>query len=382
LTLCIYPLRSDNTVRFGMIILRVPSRIRERYSGQLSYFALLDEKMKRQAVRIARMAGNMSIPAYPEKAGHQEYRVWFFFDRFEHFLRVKRFLKDFLTHVTHHENDFILEAAMPTRSMGIGWKEHPVLLPLGVDRASVERSLFLNSDGTPCENQLKHLERIRPFSLRWGLGRLRSISEKSPRGVSDRGFQGIVEKLKSLCPVVDYLIRKSLSGHMLKNQEKVVLFYTVGLVDENGYTLHRLLEATPDYNYAKVKNQLSRLKKNPISCIKIRNLLPELTASLDCSCSFKLHGGKYPSPLLHVIPEMVPVVEDFRIPERIGLRETAERYVRLHRYIAEQRAVLSKLEQKLEELFSKKGLSQYCTKKFCIRRHQDDDRTEWMVEFK
>ncbi|RLB03018.1 MAG: hypothetical protein DRG59_12220 [Deltaproteobacteria bacterium] len=46
------------------------------------------------------------------------------------------------------------------------------------------------------------------------------------------------------------------------------------------------------------------------------------------------------------------------------------------------RGSLSKLQQKLDALFSKKGLSQYCTEMFCIKRHQNDDRTEWMVEFK
>ncbi len=382
LTLGIYPLRSDNTVRFGIVSLRIPSGVRERYSGQLSYFTLLDEKMRTHVIRMSRIANSIGIPAYPEKSGYQQYRLWFFFENFEHLLRVKRFLTDFLNQVPEKKNDFIVEVILPTRSVGVGWKEHPVLLPLGVDRVSMERCLFIESSGAPCENQLKHIERIRPFSLRWGIGRLKAMSRDKSVELTEGELSGVVKKLISRCPVVDYLVKKSLAGHMLRNPEKVVLFYTLGLIDEGGYTIHRLLQATPDYNYKKVKNQLERLKKHPISCVKIRTLLPEITASLHCNCSFDLRGGKYPSPLMHVVPDMVPVMEDFQVPGRTGLRETAERYVNLHRQIAEQRGVLSKLEKKLDECFSKRGISEYRTGKFCIKRYKADDRSEWIVEYR
>ena len=381
ITLAGYPMRSDNTVRFAGYCLRIPSRVREQHAGQITYLAMVDEKMKRYVIKIARIARRIGIPSYLERYGHQRYRIWFFFDEFEHFLRAKRFLGEFLSLIPRYDTSFSVEPILPTRPQGMGWKETCVPLPLGLDRASMSRSLFIDLEGKPYENQLKHLEKIRPFSLKYGLKRIRECKEGGK--LLQHGTQSLpplVEKLKSKCPVVDHLVSKATAGHMLRSDEKVVLFYTVGLIDEDGRIMHQLLEPTPDYNYTKVKNQWSRLKKNPISCIKIRNLLPEITVSLGCNCVLDLRGGKYPSPLLHVNPHLVPESSDFQLPEKLTLKEAAERYARLSQHVAEERKVLHRLEGILEKHFSRKGIKEYTLRDVRLKQDCSGERIHWILE--
>jgi hypothetical protein len=152
------------------------------------------------------------------------------------------------------------------------------------------------------------------------------------------------------------------------------------LLDENGNTIHELLENTPDYNYRKVRQQWERLKKNPVSCVKIRHLLPEITASVNCNCIFDLRGGKYPSPLIHIHPHMVPRASDAEVSQRISIKEAAERYVHLRRHVAEQKKVLETLESVLERHFSRRGTNEYKTKTAKIVRFVNGSNTDWRIE--
>lgn len=381
ITLAIYPLRSDNTIRFAGLLLHIPLQVRERYAGQHSYISLLDEKMRTYVLQLKKFAKNLGIPAYPEEHGIQKYRLWFFFENPIHFLRVKGFLQEFLFHVPEGDSHFRLEPQLPTKPVGIGWIERHISLPLGIDRRTLKRSLFLDNTGKPFDNQLKELKKIRRFSVKDAYKRLRSINIAGERKKDTAYlFEPTVRHLKKKCPVLSLIMDKSLSGQMLRQEEKVVVFYSLGLLDQDGSTIHTLLENTPDYNYRKVKQQWERLKKNPISCVKIRHLLPEITASVNCNCIFDLRGGKYPSPLMHINPHMVPRASEVEFSRRISIKEAAERYVQLTRHIAEQKRVLEKLETVLERHFSQRGINEYKMRDTKVVRLVNGSNTDWRIE--
>jgi hypothetical protein len=44
----------------------------------------------------------------------------------------------------------------------------------------------------------------------------------------------------------------------------VILFYTLGLADPRGTSLHQVLEKCPDYRNEKVRRQAARLSSHPI----------------------------------------------------------------------------------------------------------------------
>nr|HID58697.1 tetratricopeptide repeat protein [Desulfobacterales bacterium] len=382
ITLAGYPLRSDNTVRYAALSVRIPLRVKETYAKQQSYLVFLGENMRSYVLKLAQFARTVDIPSYPEERGSEGFRLWFFFQDFDHFLRVKEFLKEFIEHAPDPESHFVLEPILPTRPVGIGWVEQCINLPLGIDRCSHRRCFFLRDDGSPYENQFIFLKKIRRIPLRVATKRLRSLRGPERKYLNNTlSFPDPVERLMSRCSAIAYLIQKAVSGQMLRREEKVILFYSVGLLDDDGNVIHRVLEPTPDYNYTKTKRQLERLQRNPISCLKIRSMIPEITASVDCLCQFDLRGGKYPSPLLHVRPHMVPASQEFLVSEGIPLKEAAERYIHLSRHVEEEKRILERLEKVLEKHFSRKGISEYATREIKVVRRSLNGQSRWVLEY-
>jgi hypothetical protein len=109
-----------------------------------------------------------------------------------------------------------------------------------------------------------------------------------------------LKHLQEQCPVLDEIVRKAGSGRNLRHEEKLVLYFVLGFLSDGAELLHHVLEPCPDYRPKKVARVILRLGHHPVSCPKIRHLLPEVTAYLRCECSFDLIPGEYPSPLLHV----------------------------------------------------------------------------------
>jgi len=86
-----------------------------------------------------------------------------------------------------------------------------------------------------------------------------------------------------------------------------------------------------------------RLKSNPISCPKIRELLPETTAYLPCNCSFMIPAGSYPSPLLHIDPVLIPSRK-----ERMSLPSSQEELLKKYNDVNERIEVLTKKRDELK----------------------------------
>ncbi|MBW1669751.1 MAG: hypothetical protein JRJ66_17265 [Deltaproteobacteria bacterium] len=276
---------------------------------------------------------------------------------------------------------FVVEPLLPTRPVGIGWVERCIPLPLGIEGTSLERCFFIDQKGEAYGDQLKFLKKVRRFDVKSAIRNLRSLGQV-PGVLKTRSesFPPLVERLRRDCKVVDYLVQKALSGHMMRREEKVALFYTIGLLHGGGNTIHRILESTPDYNYRKTERQLERLQRNPVSCGKIRSMIPEITVSVDCSCHFDLRGGKYPSPLLHVMPQMVPASGEFDVPDRLQLEEAAKRYVQLRSHVEEEQVALKKLERVLDNHFTRKGISRYTVSGRKITRDFTHGGINWRLE--
>ncbi|MFP3868875.1 MAG: CRISPR-associated primase-polymerase type A1 [Desulfobacteraceae bacterium] len=381
LSLAAYPLRSDHTSCYAAVSLRLPARVWEANLKNQGYLAYLEEKMRHQLLLLARYAHQRGLSAYAEDRRAYQFRLWFFFQDFVHFLKIKEFVSRFLENVPPLDPDFVVEPVLATKPVGIGWVERPVALPLGIHPGTRRRSLFLDQEGQPFAEQLKILRKIRPMPLPTALAGLRDA--RRPEFGPSSPHQSLPQPIKQLakqCPVLGELINKALAGRVLRRDEKVVLFYTVGLADRSGRALHRLLEASPDYNYQKVQRQFCRLSSHPISCYKIRQLLPEITASVNCNCSFDLRGGKYPSPLLHVNPHLVPSVEELAMPASLPLKELARRYINLRRQATEITKALERLAAALDQEMTRQGLDYIRVDRIKLRRVPQDQEIHWEME--
>jgi len=381
ITIAGYPLRSDNTVRYATVSVRIPRGVLKNNLKDSGYLAYLEENTRHHVLLLEQYAETLQMAAYPEDSGAREYRLWFFFREPTHFLKIKRFITAFLEEAPRPGGNLTVEAILATKPVGLGWVERPVVLPFSIERSTLRRSVFLDHDGRPHVDQLKFLKKIREISSE-AIRRSFRKGEARPPGhlLKAREMPVPASLLADRCAVVRELIQKALSGKVLRREEKVILFYTVALADRDGDSLHRVLEACPDYDYEKVQRQAARLQANPISCLKIREMVPELTSSVACNCTFDLRGGKYPSPVLHVNPHLVPATEEFAVPDSLPVREAARRYVNLRRHSEEINRALMRLEAILDKGFSRKGIEAIRVGKVGLRRAEEEGHVRWQME--
>ena len=285
-------------------MIRIPWRKVVENIKNSGFLTLSEDHVHHYAKRIIEKVREYGIPAYLENPGDRERRVWFFFEEFIPPELAERFLNIVLDKTQSPGVDLSIDFLLGFKGAGIGWEDHPVMLPLGINRGTGKRCFFIDENGTPYEDQLLLINKIRTISRNEIKDFLKG-TDKVSRLVSDSSIHSL-KRLEQKCPVLEEIIRKALSGRKLRNEEKLVVFFTLGFLKEGTKILHDVLENCPDYRPNKVNRMTSRLRGNPISCPKIRELMPETTAYLPCNCSFEIPKGGYPSPLLHVDPGSVP----------------------------------------------------------------------------
>ncbi len=350
----VYPVRADGTLKYSLIRIRVPWR---RIVGNIKnsgFLAITEDKAHDYARKVVGNVRNLGLPAYLEKPGKYERRIWFFFEDFIPHEMAKRFLDAILEKTIAPGVDLAVDSMIGLKGVGIGQEDFPIMLPLGINPRAGGRCFFLDDEDKPYEDQLLFLRKIRTISRH-------EIKSFVTSGVDFKeAFRESSDSLKVLtraCSVIDEIVRKANSGRNLQNEEKVVLYFSIKFLKDGERILHHILENCPDYRQAKVNHMLSGLKGNPISCPKVRQLLPETTAYLTCNCSFVIPEGGYPSPLLHIDSQWVPVKEvgneerrtmddetkrlkDHRRP----VHEIEERY----RFVCNQIEQFTKEKEKLE----------------------------------
>ena len=373
------PLRSDNTVKYAAIHIRPCHRVVLRHLRNPSILTQLGENAEQQAGKLVAVCTAHGIPAYLEDSAAGGRRVWFFFARFFHFLLVKRFLDRVVAAVPLLDSRLVVDPLLATQPVGIGWREQPVMLPMGVDRRTERRSLFKNPDGEAFPEQLKFIRKIRELdepALRNAFRNAGiSLDRISGRSPGETYLKDVAKK----CSVLAELNNKAQSGRKLSSDEKLILFYTLGLSAKAKWLIHDVLQPCPDYDYQKVERILGQIKPHPISCLKIRALIPEITASVNCSCAFDLRGGKYPSPFLHLEPEtsLCVTAPD---SERASLNELARRYFLTLARREEIETELRRLQSVVEARLAGKGVSAVATAHGTLRLVTEGERPQLIME--
>ena len=108
-------------------------------------------------------------------------------------------------------------------------------------------------------------------------------------------------------------------------------------------------------------------------------MVPEITASVLCNCSFDLRGGKYPSPLLHVNPHFVPTSQDFDIPDKTSVKEAARRFVNLKRQAGEIEEAMKRLTTVLDSYCNKNEIDRISVAGSTLIRKKRNGTTHWDV---
>ena len=299
------------------------------------------------------------LPAVLEGCSGPSARIWIFLEEPCHFLMARRLAKALVQEIPFPRSGVDLSPVLLTEPRGVEWEEKVYHLPLGVDRRSGIRRWFLDEETKePASDQLRFLHRIvciQPKRLRRIVQKIEVSGDFGP--LADLAQQSL-EVLLSRCPVIKTIKDKAEAGRILSRKEKVAVFYTVGFLDNERIVLHRILEPCPDYRYKAVARQAKNIHPRPISCLKLRSMVPEITASVGCNCLFgpdQLSDGRYPSPLLHVDPMLVPTEDERLSIQRSTVKELGRHYLNISQEISALEERRDMLAKELTEGLSRKS---------------------------
>lgn len=303
-SLWFYPVQEDMRVSFLLLRYFIGDAEREFMATQLAV-------MRSSALHHLTSLSNAGLNACLEQHSAKGLRIWLFLRSPVHFLKAREMGARLVNALSLPKSGVHLTAQQFTEPAGLIWRESAIAMPLGKEMASGVRRLFLRpEDGRPAADQIAFLRRVNPND--WV--RLKSFCEASSgHRISMPQRIGIPDKIERLvlsCAVLRQIAAKTEQARRLSEQERRVLYYTIGFLDAE--KMHDILGRCPDYKRKSVDRQLANLYPRPISCVRIRELLPALAGADDCHCIFdggELKIGRYPSPLLHVQPELVPPMD-------------------------------------------------------------------------
>ncbi len=337
-----YPISEEMKVRWAAFSLLIPKKEVARRIRDQAWLKHKGETLLWLATRSYRQILSVGLSAALEVLSPFHYRLLFLFAEPIHFLWAKRFLKSLIQHLPYPEEGTVYRPYTFTKAEVAGWREAAIPLPLGRHPATKVWAFLIDEEGTPLEDPFGILKKMRRLSFREvkDFCRRRELTWKPPKEEHP-----LLSRLNQACPLIRALCEKARAGRSLTRPEKLALFLTVGLLDEDGRLLHELLYATPDYRYHRVEKQRKALPPNPISCYKLREWFPYLASLHLCACPFE-ETGRYPSPLLHVKPELVGPVEEVSLKTKRP-EELARYYEGL---LEEKKSLESRLERVEREL--------------------------------
>ena len=334
-----FPVNEDNKVKLCIFNVRPSMR---GLAGEI--------ELKNASLWFQKQLRLWGIECYVERLSSHHYRIWIFLTEPVHFLWMHRFSRKIVERIPFIGGGVLIVPEEFSEGAGVGWFEKPIPLPLGVESLTLERSLFLSPDGEPYPNQLEFLRKVVPVSPD-ALKRF-CVFDVS---VEEVPYPSKVVKLRRECSLIDYIMKRAEAGKRLSREEKVALILTVGFLEQGEETIHRILSQCPDYSFSKVKRLLDNAPPRPISCAKLEMWFGRKFETSMCLCSFgEVARERYPSPLLHVAPELVPTSEE--LIDMMPLKELAANYMKLKERLLWMERVLAKgmLKEGIETLKTKK----------------------------
>ncbi|MCD6363638.1 MAG: hypothetical protein J7M13_06535, partial [Synergistetes bacterium] len=266
-TLGVYQLREDNTVCFLAFDLDVSKGELSSYLAHESARRRLNEILLSSAGKIYSKLEETGLKPYLEHSGFKGYHVWVLFKKPISARRVREFGLALLESIKPFPGEILVELFPKQAFVKSGGLGNLIKLPLGIHRRTGSRSLFVDLDGSPYEDQLSFLmdmeavseeafksayELLQAFRISFG-GTFPGEEEAVKREFileEDKEFMII----KSRCPVIAKLYEKCKSGFLLTGPEISVITFTLGNLSNGDKVVNALL------NMSGVQNKRAYLK--------------------------------------------------------------------------------------------------------------------------
>ena len=412
-TLGLYMMRSDNTVKLGVIDIDITKAAMREIGADQEVLAGWDRIVGQDVNGLVEVFRDMDIPVYMETSGWKGRHCWLFFAEPLRADHVRNFLKEVCKAAGEppaglHREIFPKQDRVSKEGLGCLIK-----LPLGVHKVTGRRCLFVDASGKPYGDQFGLLRQVKLVSkeaLRDARTRLQHRGESElEEEIDDAPVKIVLEK----CNVLRYLSTKAENSGELTHYERLVILYTLGHMGQAGkHYVHSIISHCSNYDRHVTEKWLRRLKPFPISCPKIREMLCDITPSVGCYCKFPKRKNSYPTPVLHADPDAIVKLRTGTVeqsPDAIGekkavvtmakeevkatqddkpqaqsealsIDEVLQDYMELKRSMREINLKIGRAEAQLESLFEAAGGEKVQTYLGDLTRVERDGRLVWTIE--
>ncbi|AEE15335.1 DNA primase small subunit [Thermodesulfobium narugense DSM 14796] len=335
LTVGVYQLRIDNSVCFIVFDIDVEKSKLLDYFQKPTERRKIDSLLLSTAQEIYNICTSLDIFSYIEDSGYKGRHVWVFLRQGIQAHKAKKFGNYIISKLGKLSKEINIELFPKQTFVKSGGLGNLVKLPLGIHIKSGRRSIFLNPDGTEPENQLMFLmdiklnerEKLKNFVDSIEISNLDASVNKNfeiemkneiDKIVTDEDIKALTPLqgkytepeefkldenleyliLKSSCPVLGILCDKALSGIGLNSLEIQVITFTLGNLEFGNFIVNELLTKA---GVSDTRLYLKKpLRSNPMSCNKIKNLIPNITSNYCVECFSLKKIFTYPNPLIHL----------------------------------------------------------------------------------
>lgn len=299
-TIGVYPLRSDNNVKFAAIDIDLKeSDLKDHHK-----FLACQETTK----RICENLKAHGIEHYVEYSGNRGYHIWIFFDTWIQSYKVRLVLKKVISDVP--VPDCVGVEIFPKQSDAGGGLGSLIKLPLGIHRRTSKRCPFVDENFEPIQDQLEYLLKIKCNPIDTFEKLYRQLSDREAERTHTKKPKPIQKSVKKtirreiehsknsdtfksvvqLCHVLNQIVEKIQKQAYISEDEEHILIATLGILEESKNYLTELLQNNINYSPQRLEAELNRLSSVPLSCEEIREHITSrsLTLNLDrCNCNFK-----------------------------------------------------------------------------------------------
>lgn len=323
-TLGVYPIRLDATVTFIALDLDIAKRALEDAAGHREATTRLRRLVHEAGLNLRAHAHALGVPGVLFDSGYKGRHLWIFLREPVPATLAHRFGNALANRLAPQAPELFLEVFPRQAQLRGNALGNLIKIPLGIHLRTGRRAALLDTHGQPDPNPIRTLhqaprldrETLLDIFAAIGPGHDRpppppdNSARSAPPGPPVQGppapppfteadleTRPALAAVLSGCPVLHTLVRRALEDRRLDHPERIVLRHALGHlpdgVDAVNYVFARCPEIPADALLGK------RLAGSPISCARVRQRVPGITASVNCNCAFPGHPDRYPSPVLH-----------------------------------------------------------------------------------
>jgi len=330
----IYLTKSDGDTRILAFDIDITSDAINSARGSSEKATELRKTVFDYAGKFFNFLKNENLNPVLEDSGYKGAHIWIVFNKWAKCGLLRRLGEALLVANGNVPSDISVEI-FPKQKFRPKKLGNLIKLPLGIHRKTGKRSVLLDSNAKPFDNQPEALMDIKPADIslvpnlldKYNLPEdINFSAKKQPPNahakliknaqqqnrrkiiISEDTFNsdGPLNHLLKNCDVLNKLVSRVKTSHMISYEEKLTLEHIIGHLPNGAELVNFLLRPCEnvDSNFLMGKS----LKGYPTSCTKIVNHVPHIAVTCSCNCDFGIACANYPTPLNHLysyVPETI-----------------------------------------------------------------------------